>query len=220
MAKQQGLLGHLSGRVGDKIYFVRNGVSYVRSLPKKSDKAPTEKQLIHRAKFTLVMGFIYPIITLLNESYRKINPKKTGTRMAVNQIFNDAIIGKYPDLEIDFPKVTLIRGNLQPPLTRMIYVAGTNELDFNWVVDSCYNGSSSDELLVLIYSSTQNEFWYDLIRGACRDDEFCTLRIPALFIGHEIHVWLGFQSRDRKAFSNSVYMGKVLTRKNDDHENV
>ena len=218
MAQQRGLLYPISGRIGDKIYCIRNGVSYIRNLPKKTTKAPTEKQLIHRAKFSLVMGFLFPIISILNESYRRINPKKSGTRMAVNQIFQEALIGEYPNLEIDFCKVKLIRGSLRWPSGKMTYVAGANELDFNWSFEPMYDGTANDKLLVLIYSSLQNEFWYNLDVGVYRDQEFCTIPVPLNFIGHEIHVWLGYQSPNGRSFSDSVYMGKTQTQKCDDHE--
>lgn len=219
MAHLRGLLYPISGRIGDKIYCVRNGVSYVRSLPKKTTKSPTEKQIIHRAKFTLVTSFLFPIISILNESYRRINPKKSGTRMAFNQIFNEALVGEYPNLEIDFSKVSLIRGSLRVPWAKMDYVVGSNELDFRWYADyNCCN--HNDELWPLIYCSELNEFWYDLNLGIHRGEEFCTIRIPEAFTGHEIHVWLACHSNGRRAFSDSAYMGNVLTLKSRYHENI
>ena len=217
MAQQRGLLYPISGRIGDKIYCIRNGVSYIRSLPKKTTKAPTEKQLIHRAKFSLVMGFLFPIISILNESYRRINPKKSGTKMAFNQIFREALIGEYPDMEIDYSKVSLIRGGLRCPMGNAKYVAGTNELDFNWS-SGRWDCIPNDQLIVLIYSSQQNEFWYNLDMGVYREQEFCSIPVPRDFIGHEIHVWLGCQSVDKRSYSDTVYMGKIQTQKNNDHE--
>ena len=137
--------------------------------------------------------------------------------MAFSQIFREALIGEYPNLEIDYSKVNLIRGGLRRVMGTMNYVAGTNELDFNWSSER-WNCIPNDLLLVLIYSSLQNEFWYNLSMDVYRDQEFCTIPIPRDFIGHEIHVWLGFQSVDKRSFSDSVYMGKIQTQKNDDHE--
>lgn len=214
MALQRGILYPISGRIGDKIYCVRDGISYVRSLPKKSTKTPTEKQLIHRAKFSMVMGFLFPIISILNESYRRINPKKTGTKMTVTQIFEHALIGEYPNFEIDYSKANLIRGNLFPPLGTMTYVSGSNELDFTWTLGHGFCENVKDEMWPLIHCSTLNEFWYDFNLGIRRGDEFCTIRIPEAFVGHEIHVWLAYHSNERRAFSNSRYMGKVLTHQN------
>ncbi len=217
MAIQRGLFGPISGRIGDKIYFVRNGVSYIRSLPKKSSKPPTENQLIHRAKFSLIMGFLFPIISVLNESYRLINPKKTGTKMAFNQIYRDAIAGEFPDFEIDYPKAALIRGSLTPAHARMTYVAGSNELDFIWSATQNYD-CSSDILWPMIYCNDLNEFWYDLNLNIQRGEEFCTISIPENFLGHEIQVWLAYRSASGRTFSNSKYIGHVLTHSSKRHE--
>ncbi len=211
MAQQLGILYPISGRMGDKIYCIRNGKNYVRSLAKKSGKAPSDKQLIQRAKFCLVSGFLFPLIKVINESYRKINPRKTGMKVVFNQIYEDAIRGEYPDFELDFPRITLIRGKLQRPHCTMNYVAGANELDFSWIVANPGYVDGGDVLCPLIHCSALNEFWYKLDSGIRRDDEFCTIRIPELFIGHEIHVWLAFHSPDGRAFSDSAYIGKVLT---------
>lgn len=209
MAQQRGLLYPISGRIGDKIYCVRNGISYIRSLPSKTTKEPTEKQLVHRAKFNLINSFLFPIKSILNEAYMKINRKKSGTKMTFNQISQEALTGEYPNLEIDYPKTKLVRGKLQPPRCTMTYVGGSNELDFSWNMTNHCN--SNDELWPLIHCSALNEFWYDLNLGIRRGDEFGTIRIPELFIGHEIHVWLAYRSNDRRAFSDSSYMGMVLT---------
>ena len=167
--------------------------------------------MIQRAKFRLVSGFLFPLIKVINESYRKINPKKTGMKVVFSQIYQEAIRGEYPDFEIDYSRTTLIRGSLQRPHCSMTYVAGTNELDFSWIVANPYYEDGADVLLPLIHCTALNEFWYKLDSGIQRDDEFCTIRIPELFIGHEIHVWLAFHSPDRRAFSDSDYIGKVFT---------
>ncbi|MDP3468287.1 MAG: DUF6266 family protein [Daejeonella sp.] len=211
MAQQSGILYPISGRIGDKIYCNLNGKTYIRSLAKKSGKAPSEKQLIQRAKFSLVSGFLFPLIRVINESYRKINPKKIGMKMVFGPIYSDAIRGEYPDFELDYSRITLIRGNLQRPYCSMNYVAGTNELDFSWIVANPGYEDGGDVLWPLIHCSALNEFWYELDSGIRRDDEFCTIRIPQLFIGHEIQVWLAYRSANGKAFSDSSYIGKVFT---------
>ncbi len=219
MATLLSLLHPVSGRIGDKIYCVRNGISYVRSLPKKTTIAPTEKQLIQRVKFSLVMSFLAPIISILNESYQKINPRKTGTKMAANQIFENALTGEYPHFEIDYSKVNLVRGSLNAPMSKMTYVAGSNELDFTWSVGNTFN-KQNDVLWPLIYCCALNEFWYDLNLGIRYGDEFGTIKIPVKFTGYEIHVWLAYHSNNCRAFSDSTYMGRVLTHKSRSHEQI
>lgn len=186
-------------------------------MPKPSTNPPTEKQLIQRAKFGMVMHFLSPVSVLLNESYRKINRKKAGMQVAAKQIFAEAITGEYPQLKIDFSRVRLIRGNLASPHFTLMKATGTAQLNFNWRADMQFNGSSADELLVLIYCSSVSDFWYTPDLRIRRSEEACSIQIPPAFVGHELQVWLAFRSENHRSYSGSLYMGKCFNA--DDHEN-
>lgn len=209
MASLQNGLWLISGKVGDKVYVIKNGKNYVRSLPEKSSKLPTEKQLAWRTSFAMVTQFLIPISSLINESYRKINPKKSGLQLSIRQLLKEALTGVYPNIEIDPAKVILIRGNLAAPTGNMTYVARTNELDFYWPQISKDYQNLSDELGILIWCRALNEFYSKLNLGVRRDQEFCTIPIPLEFKGQEIHVWLFYRSPDHRSFSNTTYMGEV-----------
>lgn len=199
----------ISGKIGDKVYVIRDGKNYVRNLSGKSTVPPTDKQLAWRASFTLASQFLMPLSSLINESYRRINPKKSGLQLSIRQLLAEALTGVYPHVGIDPSKVILIRGNLPSPVGNMTYVAGTDELDFYWPQVSKNFQNSCDELGTLIWCRTLNEFYSELNSGVRRDQEFCTIPIPRAFKGHEIHVWLFYRSPDHRSFSNSTYMGQV-----------
>lgn len=209
MAIQQNGSWLISGKIGDKVYVIKDGKNYVRSLPKKSTKPPTDKQIAWRATFSLVSKFLTPLNSLLNESYRRINTKKSGFQIISRQIFTEALQGVYPDVEIVPSKVSLILGSLKPPFGNMTYVAGANELDFHWPLVSNHYLNPNDELSILIWCKPLNEFYSGLNLGVHRDQEFCTIPIPQAFKGQEIHVWLFYRSADHRSYSNSVYMGQV-----------
>lgn len=59
------IAGRITGQVGDLVYSTRNGINYVKKAPKKTLKAPSEKQLIQWKKFGLVMRFLSPLSRLL-----------------------------------------------------------------------------------------------------------------------------------------------------------
>lgn len=199
----------ISGKIGDKVYVIKNGKNYVRSLPGKSSKLPTEKQLAWRTSFAMVTQFLMPLSSLINESYRRINPKKQGFQLSIRQVLKEALQGVYPNIEIDPARVTLIRGSLPSPFGNMTYVARTDELDFYWPQGFNNYQNSGDELGILIWCRTLNEFYSKLDLGVRRDQEFCTIPIPREFKGREIHVWLFYRSADHRFFSNSTYMGQV-----------
>jgi len=216
---KKGILGPISGKVGDAVYSSRNGISHVRSLPKPSQKSATDKQLAQRMKFRLAMGFLTPLNHILNDSYRKVNPKRTGIGAAARQILSEAIVGEYPELKIDYSKVALIRGHLASPNAVMAYQHDTNELSFCWSeYGTNYYSSPPDKLLALVYCTSIPQSWLQLHLKAVRVDEFCTIQMPQQCIGKDFHVWLGYQSQDGRMFSYTVYLGEILNPKSDGHE--
>lgn len=210
MAIQRGCFGPISGKVGDRVYVIKNGVNYVRSLPRKTTKPATEKQKIWRAKFALATDFLQPITRILNSSYKLINPKKTGTGLVLRQILDEAIIGDYPDLEIDYAKVRLIHGNLASPYKICVRSEKPGQLNFTWLFEQRFNVCPGDELLILVYCISLKEFWCNEKTGIQRSDECGSIRLPEEFAGKECCVWLAYRSVQQNAWSDSVYPGKVI----------
>ncbi|HEY1061659.1 MAG TPA: DUF6266 family protein, partial [Daejeonella sp.] len=63
---KKGILGSFSGKVGTVVGSSWNGIEYMRSLPKPSSKAPTDLQMLQRAKLGMATGFLQPISALIN----------------------------------------------------------------------------------------------------------------------------------------------------------
>ncbi len=66
----KGILGAFSGKVGTVIGACWKGIDYMRSLPKKSTKPPTQLQLDARYQFNLVTGFLRPISGLIKKGFQ------------------------------------------------------------------------------------------------------------------------------------------------------
>lgn len=211
MAIQRGCLGPISGKVGDRVYATVNGVTHVRSLPRKTTKPATEKQLIQRAKFELVYRFLHSAEGIINSSYKLINRKKTGRGVTFRQILAEAIRGEYPDLEIDYSKVKLIRGQLSSPHGTCVQAEKPDRLNFSWSSFPQMHIDPTDELIVLFYCNSLKKFCCNQDLGIRRSDKCCTIRVPEMFAGRECCVWLAYRSALQNAFSDSVYLGKVFT---------
>ena len=109
---KKGILGSFSGKVGTVVGSNWNGIDYMRSLPRPTNKAATDLQLVQRAKMGLAAGFLRPISALVNVGYKSLAVKQTGYNVATAQIISDAITGLYPDLEISYPDVLISKGTL------------------------------------------------------------------------------------------------------------
>ncbi|MEJ7694641.1 DUF6266 family protein [Daejeonella sp.] len=220
MAKYyKGVIGPISGKVGDKVYTIRNGQAYVQSKPKRSTKPPTTAQIIQRARFGMVAQFVGPIRNILNQTYSKINRKKEGVNVAIQQIHADAIIGEYPDFEIDFAKVTLTRGRLSAPILEMSYSEEHCALQLSWSTKIDFNSFHDDELIAMIYCPSLPEKWMILETGIYRADEKGLIKIPAELSNREIHTWLFYRSRMQDSYSQCNYPGNFYLPQIDGHGN-
>ncbi len=207
------IAGRITGKVGDLIYSTRNGINYVKQVPQKSLKAPSEKQLIQCKKFAMVMHFLSPLKKLLNESYRN-NPTRTGLHNAMKKNLTESITGEYPCLNLDYSKVSLVLGRLYMPHAEMVYDVKSNELLLCYECHHSHNAYLNDELIALIYCPELPQYWHKINTGLQRFEQIGSFKLPNEVIGHEIHIWLYFRSEMLEQFSNSVYIGKVSTQQN------
>ena len=210
------IAGRITGKVGDLVYSTKNGVNYVKQAPKKSHKAPSEKQLIQWKKFAMVMHFLSPLKKLLNESYRG-SAKRSGLNNALKKNLAESVRGEYPNLSLDYSKVTLVHGKLWMPPVEMVYEAKSNELLLSYGCQQTFNAYLDDELVALIYCPELPQYWYQINTGLQRFEQIGAFKIPNEVIGQEIYIWLYFRG-ELDQFSNSVYIGKVSTQKSNPHE--
>ena len=206
---RKGILGSFSGKVGTVVGSSWNGVDYMRSLPRPSSKAPTDLQMIQRAKLGMAAGFLRPISALVNIGYKSLAVKKTGYNVATAQVIAEAIIGDYPALEIDYPNVLISKGNLTSPWNPVATSAGGN-LVVNWQ-DNSTSGTAkpTDKAVMLVYNPEQSQFVFTL-DGDERNLGTDTMILPANFAGDTVHVWMAFYAADKKTISTSLYAGEVV----------
>ena len=108
-----GLFGNLSGKIGGLVFSTRNNQTEVRELPKKYEGPVTQTSLNLRAKWKLLMEFLILFIPFIRIGYPK-QPKQrmTAFNLAISENYRYIIKGEYPNLEIDYSKVTLSKGRL------------------------------------------------------------------------------------------------------------
>lgn len=206
----KGVLGGFSGKVGTVIGSNWNGIDYMRSLPRPSSKAPTDLQLIQRAKFGFANGFLGPIGSLINMGFRTQAVKKTGFNMAIAHFIAEALTGTYPDFEIDYAKVLFSKGTLEVVWNPVATSAQSGEITLDWQ-DNTDSGTAkaSDKVVVLLYNPFKSKFVYSLQNAADRSEATATLAVPEAFSGDTVQVWIATMTPDKSIFSTSVHAGEV-----------
>ena len=207
---RKGILGSFSGKVGTVVGSSWNGIDYMRSLPRPSSKAPTDLQLIQRVKLALATGFLRPVSALVNIGYKSLAVKQTGFNVATSQVIADAFTGIYPDLEIDYSKVLISKGNLTGAWNAVAASTAANTLNMSWTDNSgSGTGKPDDKAVLLAYNAEQNQYVYT-IDGGSRSSGADSLLLPVNFSGDTVHIWIAFIAADKKTISTSIYAGTVV----------
>lgn len=206
----KGILGGFSGKVGNVVGACIRGIDYMRSLPRKSTKPPTEAQLKQRTTFGLVVAFLRPITSLINVGYQSYKGKETPMNAATSYHVEKAVTGTFPNLSIDYPKVLISKGTLlRVANPELVTTAGTSEIEFNWSNNAQVGSTNgTDKATLMVYSDVLDE--YVVLTGAApRSAETYALAMPLHLLGQEVHCWMSFVRADGKQVSDSRYMGKV-----------
>ena len=204
----KGILGSFSGKVGTVIGSKWNGISYMRSLSTPSGKDATPAQLLQRARFGLVMGFVSPIRTLLNVGFKNESVGQTGVNAATTYLLNEAVIGDDPlTLVLDYSKVLFSKGSLTGAAGTA--VGGSSKVTVSWPNNSgSGNAKGDDQAMILVYDPTDKLFAYEMT-AAQRSAATAEVLVPASFSTHLVQVWLAFISDDGRSVSTSMRLSPV-----------
>ena len=207
----KGVLGGFSGKIGTVIGSNWNGIDYMRSLPRPSSKAPTDLQLIQRAKFGFANGFLGPLGSLINMGFKTQAVKKTGFNMAIAHFMTEALTGTYPDLEIDYTKVLFSKGPLEIVWNAVATSSVPGEIAVSWQ-DNTDMGTAkaTDKVVIIVYNPTESKFVYKLENGPDRNAAMDTIAVPDSFSGDTVQIWIATMTPDKAVFSTSAHAGQIV----------
>ena len=203
----QGILGGLSGKVGNIIGGSWKGIDYIRIKPTSVANPRTEGQVNQRNKFSATIQFLQPNKDFLNVGFKAFAVKKTAFNSAMSYVLNNAIAGTAPDFNVDYSLVLLSRGSLSNPVNGSVDLSTSNQVTFSWDDNSAEgNASATDKAMVLAYNPSKKESMY-LLNGSVRTAISQTLALPTSYTGDTIQLFMAFVSENGKVVSNSVYLG-------------
>ena len=204
----KGILGSFNGKVGTVIGSTWNGIDYMKSLPKKSSKAPSVKQMIQRDKFALATGFLQPISALVSLGFKNGLSGQTGFNAATSYVLANAITGDHPDFGIDYSKVLISKGALSIPSNVQISSTIAGQIQFIWADNSSSGLAAATDKAILLVINPETLQAQSTTEGAERSSTGQVWDVID-FQGQEVHVWIAFISADGKTLSSSVYAGSL-----------
>lgn len=205
---REGELGGIQGRVGTMVVSKWKNKTVVRRAPRFSENRKfSQGQLEQHAKFRLATKFFKSFTGLLKDSYEPAKDQSQRNEAFKNTIEN-AIIGDYPNYQLDYNKIRVSKGKLKIPLEAYVEAA-TGAVRFNWHPLAIPGQAEGNDRSILIVYCPEIDYLVYTIAGAERSVGTSLYNVP-YFAGKDVHTWMAFISPDGKYRSDSVYTGTVM----------
>lgn len=203
----QGILGGVSGKVGNVIGGSWKSINYLRVKPSSVANPRTEGQVNQRTKFTLALEYLQPNKEFLKIGYKAFATKKSEFNAAMSYVLNNAVNGTAPNFTIDYSQALLSRGSLSTALNPSMDLTTAGQVDFTWGDNSSEgNANATDKAMLLVYNPSKKESVI-ITNGATRSTGSETVTIPTSYGRDTLEVFMAFVSEDGSQVSNSVYLG-------------
>ena len=202
----QGILGGLSGKVGNIIGGSWKGIDYIRIKPSSVANPRTEGQVNQRNKFTVTLEYLQPNQPFLKVGYKSFATKKTEFNAAMSYVLNNAITGTAPNFNVDYANALLSRGGLSGVLNPTTDLTTAGQVSFGWGDNSLEgNANITDKAMLLVYNPSKKDSII-ILDGAIRTAGSEVVTIPSTYAGDTVELFMAFVSADGQV-SNSVYLG-------------
>ncbi len=205
----QGANGAFSGKAGSVIGSNWRSIGYLRGLARFKSKSNSPLQAAQRARFGMAVSFLRPMKAILNLGFNdKVKKNSTGYNQGMRSFMKNAIIGDYPDLEIDYSKIEVSRGDLMKLIGITVAETTPGTLSVTWTdIGESDHGYGDDKLYLLVYNKTEDIF--ATYMGAEREDGAMDIVMPPAFSGNEFHLYAFVMHREGKRASSSQYVGTI-----------
>ncbi len=206
----QGILGGLSGKVGNIIGGSWKGIDYIRIKPSSVANPRTVGQVNQRNKFTVTLEFIQAVKPFIQKGYKFLAVKKTAFNAAMSYVLNNAIGGIEPNFNVDYANALVSRGGLSSALNPTTDLTTAGEVTFNWDDNSAEgNANTTDKAMLLVYNPSKKESM-SLTDGADRTAGSQIVAIPTTYAGDTVELFMAFITADGNQVSNSTYLGSGI----------
>jgi len=205
----QGILGGVSGKVGNVVGGNWKGIDYLRIMSASVANPKTPAQMDQRSKFITVINFLQSVKDFIKVGFKNYAVKMTQFNSAMSYNLKNAITGNYPDYVIDYANALLSKGSLATAMNGAATLPSAGLVTFTWDNNSTEgNANATDKAMVLVINPTKNEAVF-ILDGAVRTAGTQNVDVPANYSGDTIQAFIGFISEDRKEVSNSKFVGAV-----------
>jgi hypothetical protein len=198
----------ISGKVGDHVYYSRNGKNFFRKMPVHRKRISSKPMQPQQQKFSLLGKLLLPLTPLFRFSFKKYTHLMSGFNKAISSNYHNGLMGEYPSYAFDFSNLVLGDGYVANARSTNLKLNGSGSLIFTWRGRRSRGSvSTNDHMYIAVFCEELNTWFYET-NAAKRSAGTCTIDVPA-FKGNAVHIYIGFISTHGNDASMSEYMGMV-----------
>jgi len=213
---KKGILGGVSGKIGNVVGGSWKGIDYLRVLPASVSDAKSPLQKTQRNKFAVVMKFLQPLTEFIRIGFKGQAVKQTAFNAAMSYNYHNALTGEYPDIAIDYANAAVSQGNLPAAVNPVCASDEAAKVSISWDANTNQgHASDNDVAMAVVYNPILKEAIYVLNAGT-RADATISIDLPNNFSGNDVHCYVCFMVLEsalvggaKNAISNSAYAGSV-----------
>jgi len=204
---KNGLMGGVSGLIGNVVGVSRNGSFYFRSRPAHVKNPNTKKQATQRSKFSVTMSFLKTFSPVLRIGFRSdAAGMKSAFNAAMSYNMQHAMKEEDSGFDIDFQNILVSKGKLPKSVIVETFIA-EGSLCVRWDDTHVEKARYNEEVMMLAYNPARKSAIYDLYSGK-RDNQESYLPLPSLWQGDTVEAYIAFLSADASEVSDSQYTGR------------
>lgn len=197
--------GHLYGRVGNQMFYVRNGVQCVRSVRTKvkGNKLISDAKAKQVAGMKAIMKFLIPLKSIVHNTCRPYNDRMTGMNRAVQQVFREALVDSEEGPYVDAAKLKVSRGTPGDLYLETVQLVD-GRVKLQWANDLRF--SPHQQLFLVAYNVEQEVV--QLTEGHPLGNKQLEVALQDVILDGTFHLYYYLSDRLSKTYSESSYLGE------------
>lgn len=207
----QGILGGVSGRVGNVVGSSWKGIPVIKSRPLSVANPRTAAQVMQRTAMSNTVAFVKPIIaSVIKPLWDRFAQQQSGYNA-----FTSANIGEFESNPPATPSnVKISAGKMAAtPMTSVEPDSLNKTIKVSWAPDAGQGLKLASDVPYIVAQdqSTGEVFGENAL--STRASNTATINAPAGFLvsGNTLSVWLAFRRADGTVVSNSSYKEDLVT---------
>lgn len=203
----QGILGNFSGKVGNVVGRIRNGMTIMSVYQRNVGNPRTTGQMAQRKKFALIVELCSALLAAIQRGFADEKGEGSAFSAAVSKNMGLALTGSYPNITVDLAKVVVSKGNLDNAYG-MSATVDAGEVEVTWSDNSGIgNALATDKINIVVYDEERKTAFCDF-DSLLRETRTASISLPSNWSGDKVYIYAFAKRADSMLSSNSLYLGE------------